>query len=187
MKNLNEFLYENKESLNALFSLKNLIGSRSISLKQYDLNDNQLLQNIAGPFIEYAIVQDFKSKDHGEWYSKIFNNVTWNKNSNLWDFSAELDDELFNTSNIEGLPFGQKLNFEVKAFKGDPHDISLTKPQLDNLDNSNIYFILVDYSIANGKYEINNMYLVDGPTMKSVMGAKSVKSSAFKQIILPKD
>ncbi len=184
MKNIKQFISESKESLNALFDFNHLIGKKSISVSSYDLNDNQLLENIAGPFIEYAIVQDFKTKDHGDWFSKLFSNVTWNKNSNLWDFSAILDEDLFNASDIEDLPFGQKLNFEVKAFKGDPHNITLTKPQFNALETDNVYFILVDYTVGNGKYNIENMYLTDGKTMKSVMGAKSVKSSAFKKIIV---
>ena len=184
MKNISNFLKESKESLNALFDFNQLIGKKSISVSSYDLNNDQLLENIAGPFIEYAIVQDFKTKDHGDWMTKLFTNVTWNKNSNLWSFSAVLDEELFNASKIEGLPLGQKLNFEVKAFKGDPHDISLTKSQFNQLESDNVYFILVDYTVSNGKYNIENMYLTDGKTMKSVMGAKSVKSSAFKKIII---
>ena len=58
---------------------------------------------------------------------------------------------------------------------------------MTSLDSDDVYFILVDYAVADGEYDIKNMYLTDAKTMKSVMGAKSVRSSAFKQIILKED
>lgn len=187
MKSISQYINESVDSLNALFSFTNFVGQRTIIPNAYKLDDDQLLANIASPFIEYAIVQNFKAKDHGDWYSKLFTKVTWNRSSSLWDFSAELDPELFNASNVQDLPFGKKLNFEVKAFRGDPHDITLTKAQYNALDSDDVYFILVDYAVADGEYDIKNMYLTDAKTMKSVMGAKSVRSSAFKQIILKED
>lgn len=185
MIHLIDFLTEsNKEQLGKLFDLSRTLDLSSINVKNVNLNDSDLLDRIAAPIIEFSIFDKFdrNTGDYG-----IFSKVSKAKAGSLWDFTAKLDKDSILGSKVEDLPFDKTLTFEIKAFKdGKAHNITLTKPQIEAIQASveDVYFILVDYSTSGGDISINNVYFTDADTMKQVIGAKSVKSSAFKKIVL---
>ena len=184
MKNIKEYLItENEQTIKFILDNTMLLGAQSIDPSEYDFRDNELLERIAGPLLEYIIVMKFLDNvDQTD--SFLFTDIHWNKNSDIWDFSAKINKKFIKNNNItntKGLPIGKKLNFEVKAFKGDPHNITLTKSQIDSLSD-NVYFILIDYSIVDGAFDVNDMYLVDGSQMKSIIGSKTVKKSGFEKL-----
>lgn len=184
MRQLIDFINEsNKEQLGKLFDLSRMFDL-SFNLSNIDLKDDDLLNRIAAPIIEFSVYEKFASNTD-EW--GIFSKVTKAKANSLWDFTAKLDEDSIMANQVEDLPFNQTLNFEIKAFKdGKAHNITLTKPQIEAIQGgvADVYFILVDYSISGGEINVNNVYFTDADTMKQVIGAKSVKSSAFKKVIL---
>lgn len=184
MKDLKEYLInENEQTIKFILDNSIMLGKQTIDPSKYDIRSNDLLERIAGPLLEYIIVMKFIDNSYDTNLFYLFKDVNWNKNSSLWDFSAKISKKYVDTNkvNIEGLPVDKKLNFEVKAFHNNPHNITLTKPQIDSL-SEDIYFILVDYDISDGMFDIKDMYLIDGLQMKTIIGSKSVKAKSFKKL-----